>query len=79
MSAFTVIRESIAIILKSKYQVNFKWYTIIPMGAVVFAKFVLYFYCKRFAQYSPIAKALAEDHFNDVISNSFALLAGMFF
>ena len=43
-------------------------------SAVIFLKFCLWLYCRRFKK-SPIARALAQDHINDVGSNSVALVA----
>ena len=43
-------------------------------SAVIFLKFCLWLYCRQFRK-SPIAQALAQDHINDVGSNSVALAA----
>jgi len=40
---------------------------------VIFLKFCLWLYCRKF-KYSPIARALAQDHINDVGSNAVALI-----
>ncbi len=76
MSAFTVIRESITILLNQRFNVTFTLWTILPLVAVVLLKFILWMYCRRF-KYSPIAMALAEDHANDVASNAMAVCAGL--
>ena len=41
--------------------------------AVIFLKFCLWIYCRRYKQ--PIVQALAQDHINDVGSNIVALIA----
>jgi len=50
---------------------------IIVMASTIVIKFFLWLYCRQVQDKSDIIKALAEDHFNDVITNVGALVAGI--
>ncbi|ETO13733.1 hypothetical protein RFI_23635 [Reticulomyxa filosa] len=60
MISVIVIRESIATLVAQSYDVSLDIYMIVVLTFVI---------------YSPIANALAEDHLNDVCSNSIAIIA----
>ena len=74
MSSATVIRESGTILADglssdngtaTHHKVTLTLPTIISLSFVIFLKFLLWIYCRRFKD-APIAMALAEDHINDV-------------
>ena len=47
--------------------------TFIILGAATFSKLALFFLCSALRHKSASALALAEDHFNDILSNSCAV------
>lgn len=70
----SVIRESLQALITASHVVEFSVISILLLTAVIFLKFCLWLYCRRFTR-SPIAMALAQDHINDVGSNTIALIA----
>ena len=77
MLSTTVIREAIVTLVNVSILKDIGLIEIIIMSTAIFLKFLLWIYCRQYKD-SPIAMALAEDHFNDVLSNSAALAAVIF-
>eukprot|EP01083_Nonionella_stella_P007067 20411_1 len=73
MLSVTVIRESIQALVLGTHSVALSTLSAVLLSAVIFLKFCLWIYCRRFT-HSPIARALAQDHINDVGSNVIALV-----
>jgi len=74
MLSITVIRESLQSLITDSHNIEFSVISISLLATVIFLKFCLWIYCRRFNR-NPIASALAQDHLNDVGSNSVALIA----
>lgn len=58
-------------------EIHFDWIMIGILCGGTIVKFFLYLYCRQFTSSSDSMQALAEDHLNDVISNSGAIVAGI--
>merc|ERR1719361_1863627 len=74
MLSITVIRESLQALITDSHNIEFSVISISLLATVIFLKFCLWIYCRRFNR-NPIASALAQDHLNDVGSNTVALIA----
>ena len=76
MSAAMIIQESARALIDNHKLRDFNYIAIGSMGTVIVLKVILWLFCRSYKD-QPIALALAEDHINDVLSNTVAL--GMFF
>ncbi|KXS12025.1 hypothetical protein M427DRAFT_59890 [Gonapodya prolifera JEL478] len=77
MAAVQVINESIRRFISSEpVAINMAPLDIALLCIVVATKFALWLYCRQVVE-SPGCQALAQDHFNDVISNTFTTIAGV--
>ena len=76
--SFSVIVGSIITIINiytsATFTVSYTLYGVVLLVCAIIFKIFLWLYCRQF-KYSPTATALAEDHLNDVLSNSTALIA----
>ncbi|OQS02878.1 Cation Diffusion Facilitator (CDF) Family [Thraustotheca clavata] len=81
MASLEVVQQSIATLIQGLqgkmpdlYMSNF---TIIMLGVAIVIKLVLWFICAKIAHSSPSAAAVAQDHRNDVFSNTVALATSL--
>ena len=77
MLSTTNIRECISALIidpSKRTGIKIDLIEIIIMSTPIFLKFLLWIYCRQYKD-SPIAMALAEDHFNDVLTNTAVLVA----
>ncbi|KAL0227560.1 hypothetical protein RCL1_003704 [Eukaryota sp. TZLM3-RCL] len=81
--AVQVIVEAVSKLLATGVVIEFNYLDLALMAAVILTKLLLFLYCKRYASKSSAAKALAQDHKNDVLTNGFgticAYLAAQFY
>jgi cation diffusion facilitator family transporter len=78
VSSFEVMRASLDTLIDFwqhgiKPQVDMTLLLYIVLGVATGIKVLLYFYCIAYAKRSPTLEALAEDHRNDVLSNTVAI------
>eukprot|EP00795_Rhopilema_esculentum_P003778 gene3778-15061_t len=73
-ASVVMIRESIEGIISKNVSPDLSAVSIILVAVTIVTKLALYIYCRRYD--TPSTQALATDHINDTVSNSFALLFG---
>eukprot|EP00112_Aurelia_sp_Birch-Aquarium-sp1_P004185 Seg1474.5 transcript_id=Seg1474.5/GoldUCD/mRNA.D3Y31 product="Metal tolerance protein 10" protein_id=Seg1474.5/GoldUCD/D3Y31 len=73
-ASVVIFRESLEGIISKKINADLSAVSISLVAVTIVTKLVLYLYCRRYD--TPSTKALATDHLNDTVSNSFALLFG---
>lgn len=71
VASIQVIITSVTKIIEHSVDPDISTPTIVIIGATVFIKAALFVYCRQIKK--PSTEALAQDHRNDIISNSFAL------
>eukprot|EP00802_Teleaulax_amphioxeia_P014859 Tamp_14938.p1 GENE.Tamp_14938~~Tamp_14938.p1 ORF type:complete len:458 (+),score=77.41 Tamp_14938:158-1531(+) len=72
-SALTVLQTAMEDIISSQHLVTMETSTYLILGAATLSKLLLFFLCSALKEKSASALALAEDHFNDILSNSGAM------
>ena len=72
-SAFSVLQTSVDDLIGAQHQVKMERMTYIILLAATLSKLGLFILCSTLKDHSASALALAEDHFNDVVSNSGAI------
>lgn len=73
--SFQVLVEALRTIADLKnFQLQSNTFSIIIIASTVVAKALLFIYCRCFTSGSSSVNALAEDHRNDVLTNSFGML-----
>jgi len=73
--SFQVLVEALRTIVDLRnFKLNASTFSIIIIASTVVMKALLFIYCQYFVSGSSSVKALAEDHRNDVLTNSFGML-----
>lgn len=72
-SALSVLRTSLEDLISAEHTVTMGRSTYLILGAAVLSKLALFSLCSALRDKSASALALAEDHFNDILSNSGAI------
>ncbi|ETL97453.1 hypothetical protein, variant [Phytophthora nicotianae] len=79
MAAIEVIQQSVEALVKGfkghQRELDFSSFTMIVLLVAIVIKLLLWHICTKIASHSPSADALAQDHRNDVFSNSVAVAA----
>jgi divalent metal cation (Fe/Co/Zn/Cd) transporter len=76
-ASLQLIQESIKALVKADGTVVLSTIAIIVFSVTIFVKFVLFLYCRQFPE-SESVSAYAQDHLNDVISNTPSFLFAFF-
>jgi len=83
IAAFQILGESIVALTRGLNSSTpptppkFEIFTIAMMGCAIGIKIILFVMCWSVAKFSPSMAVLAEDHRNDILSNTVALTAGL--
>mmetsp|Transcript_6769 Transcript_6769/g.16603 ORF Transcript_6769/g.16603 Transcript_6769/m.16603 type:complete len:408 (+) Transcript_6769:141-1364(+) len=77
MAAMELVWHSILQLIRGKHKLYFTALSTSILVAAVFIKLVLYVFCSRMSRFSPSLFTLAEDHRNDVLTNTMALATGL--
>ncbi|CAH0489551.1 unnamed protein product [Peronospora farinosa] len=79
MAAIEVIQQSVEALVKGfngkQRELEISTFTMVVLLAAIVIKLVLWYLCAKIALHSPSADALAQDHRNDVFSNTVAVAA----
>lgn len=82
MASLEVIHSSVVAMINGfkngEYELDMSYFTMTILVVAIIIKLVLWFYCNRVAECSPSAEALAQDHRNDVFSNTVAVFTSVF-
>ncbi|EKX37751.1 hypothetical protein GUITHDRAFT_77758 [Guillardia theta CCMP2712] len=73
-ASIEVMQSSVMELLSSEHEISLDIYTYVILGSTIVLKIFLFFYCYQLREVSGSALAVAEDHFNDIISNSGAIM-----
>lgn len=77
MAALELVLHSILQLMSGHHQLFFSITSISILILAIVIKIVLYIMCSAMVKYSPSMLTLAEDHRNDVVSNTMALITGL--
>uniref|UniRef100_A0AAV1VC81 Cation efflux protein cytoplasmic domain-containing protein n=1 Tax=Peronospora matthiolae TaxID=2874970 RepID=A0AAV1VC81_9STRA len=79
MAALEVIQQSVKALVEGlngkQREVDISTFTMVVLLVAILVKLVLWYVCAKIASHSPSADALAQDHRNDVFSNTIAIAA----
>ncbi|KAG1690422.1 hypothetical protein DVH05_028098 [Phytophthora capsici] len=79
MAAIEVIQQSVEALVKGfnghQRELEISAFTMLVLLVAIVIKLILWYFCAKIASHSPSADALAQDHRNDVFSNTVAVAA----
>eukprot|EP00755_Sulcionema_specki_P001373 Sspe_Gene.26088::Locus_10658_Transcript_1_1_Confidence_1.000_Length_1400::g.26088::m.26088 len=74
VASFQMLQHSAMVLADlDSHNISIELFDLLFMGGIVVTKLLLYLYCNRYREHSSSVDALASDHFNDVISNTFGM------
>jgi len=76
MASLELVFQSIASLVKGSHSVYFNSFSISILLLAIIIKILLYIMCSAYSKHSPSLLTLAEDHRNDVMTNTMALATG---